>query len=99
MFGPRFDAMLALGKIGKTAGEDAAAAIEEHIYESSEEVAAVRHLSIQRIRTSVSAWRSCPDCVRGIVPDNSHEIPSFKSCATCRGLSWIQTPVPSTAEG
>jgi hypothetical protein len=99
MFAPRFDAMLALGKIGRTAGEDAAAEIEEHIYESSEEVAALRLLSTQRIRTSVSDWRSCPDCVRGRVRDNSHVIPSFKSCATCRGLSWIKSPVPSTAEG
>src|SRR5262249_31623089 len=48
MFGPRFDAMVALGKIGSSAGETAAATIAAHIYQSSQQVAAVRDLSIER---------------------------------------------------
>jgi len=56
MFGPRFDAMVALGKIGSSAGETAAATIAAHIYQSSQQVAAVCDLSIERIRSSASDW-------------------------------------------
>ena len=92
MFGPRFNAMVALGKIGATAGDDAASVIEEYIYESSPWVAAVRRLCIQRIRTSASDWVTCADCVRGLVPDSSDAIGYYKGCPTCHGLSWVKSP-------
>ena len=94
LFEPRFNAMVALGKIGAPAGDDAASAIAEHIYESSQWVAAVRSLSIQRIRTSASDWSACADCVRGMVPDMDDGLPYFRPCPACYGLSWIKLPDP-----
>jgi hypothetical protein len=91
MFGPRFDAMVALGKIGSTAGEEAGATIAQHIYESSQQVATVQNLSIQRIRTHASDWDPCTVCVRGMVPENHGMVPSFLACPACKGLGWVQT--------
>jgi hypothetical protein len=94
LFEPRFNAMVALGKIGAPAGDDAASAIAEHIWESSDWVAAVRSLSIQRIRTPAADWHTCTDCVRGMVPDMDDGLPYFRPCPACYGLSWIKLPDP-----
>ena len=91
MFGPRFDAMVALGKIGSSAGETAAAAIAAHIYQSSQQVAAVCDLSIERIRSSASDWRPCRVCVRGMVPVVHGVIPRFAACPACKCLGWVRT--------
>ena len=47
----RFESMLALGNIGAPAGEPAETSIATHIYDSSEEVSAVRDQVLSRIRT------------------------------------------------
>ena len=91
MFQPRFDSMLALGKIGPRAGEAAAAAIEQHIYESSDLVASIRRLAIARIRSTSDDWIRCDTCVRGWVLDTAHRVPYFAQCSRCFGLAHVSS--------
>jgi hypothetical protein len=82
---PRFFAMLALGKIGASAGPRAAETIATHIYDSSESVSKLRDRVLLRIRMPSSNWQMCDACVRGMVPD-VHGFPMFDRCSRCCGL-------------
>ncbi len=90
MFGPRFNAMLALGKIGASAGDRAASAILEHIYDSNEGLAALRDRVVSRIRTPASDWSPCKSCVKGMVAELGEDIPHFKACQLCLGLGHVR---------
>jgi hypothetical protein len=90
MFGPRCAAMLALGKIGAAAGDVAASTITEHIYDSSESIAALRDRVVSRIQTPPSMWKTCEACVRGKTPVVEEGMPWFRDCAHCFGLGHIR---------
>ena len=94
MFGPRFDAMVGLGKIGSNSGERAAKVILGAIYDSSEHVTAVRDCVVRRIRTPSSEWSMCRSCYHGYVDDMAYQLPSVKACRDCLGIG----AVPSVAE-
>ena len=84
-FNPKVVAMTALGKIGQPAGEAAALAIEQNIYDSSEYLKEFRHRVIDRIRSRDDTWVKCPKCLRGVVnQEESH------SCPTCLGLALVR---------
>ena len=89
----RFESMLALGKIGAPAGEPAAASIATHIYDSSEEVSAVRDQVLSRIRTPRSAWKPCGVCVRGMVRRVGHW--NFTECSQCLGIGHVPVAAAS----
>src|SRR4029077_4787230 len=80
----QFQSMLVLGKIGAPAGERAASTIASHIYDSSEEVRAVRDRVLSRIRTPPNAWKPCGVCVRGMVRHEGEW--RFTACSECLGL-------------
>ena len=87
LFPMRLEAVVALGKIGAAAGETAAATIEAHIYDSDEVIAALRRLTIARIRTAATAWTPCEACVKGKALDPTFSLPIFLRCPECFGLS------------
>lgn len=89
MFGPRFDAMLALGKIGAPAGPRAAEVIVGAIYDSDAAVTALRDRIIKRIRSAPSDWIVCPACFHGYVDGVSSGLPSVQSCRQCFGIGAI----------
>jgi hypothetical protein len=91
MFGPRYDAMFGLGKIGSNSGERAAKVILDVIYDSSEHVTAVRDRVIRRIRTPSSEWSVCRSCYHGYVDGVAYQIPSVKACRDCLGLAAVPT--------
>src|SRR5215468_6173197 len=86
MFGPRWEAMVALGKIGTSAGPRAVDVIEKSIYDSSDHVTAVRNRVVARIRQPASNWIQCPHCYRGYVDGIGSNIPSVHTCTECLGL-------------
>ena len=91
MFGPRFEAMIALGKIGPPASLRAAEAIRKTIYDSSPSVAEIRKRVIDRITEPEEAWRKCPKCVRGKRQGKSNESPNARHCKDCLGLAVVHT--------
>lgn len=74
-------AALALGKLGPAAGEAAARAVEEAIYDSAPEVASMRRRIAAHIR-SRTHWTECPDCDRGLVIVENRDL----ECSRCSGL-------------
>jgi hypothetical protein len=90
MFGPRYDAMVALGKIGAQAGAHAVTVIKAAIHDSSEHVTEIRERVISRITTGAADWRSCPKCYRGYVNGRYYDMPSVQSCPDCLGLGYTQ---------
>ena len=93
-FEARFNAMLALGKIGASAGESAASAIATHIYDSSAQVSAARDKVLARIRTPASKWRACGTCVRGMVRRPEW---FFTHCPKCLGIGQVRAEPSSIA--
>ena len=87
----RFRAMLALGKIGTSAGERAASTIATHIYDSSEDVSAARDRVLSRSVRHRVAWRPCGFCVRGMVRGEV----LFEPCPLCLGIGHVQAEQPS----
>ena len=94
MFGPRMEAMVALGKIGPPSGLLAADVIEKSIYDSSAQVAAIRNRVVARIRQLASEWIQCPRCYRGYVDGINYNIPSVDTCAECLGLGRLPKAEP-----
>jgi hypothetical protein len=88
MFGPKFRAMVALGKIGSAAGRRGAQVIKESVYDSSAEVVASRDRALLRIGSGPDEWETCPDCYHGYVNGRSHSIPSIQSCTHCLGFGY-----------
>lgn len=87
MFGPRFDAMVALGSLDGAIGTKAPDVIEEHIYESGPHVAAVRTRVLERLRGRDELWETCRHCCHG----NVHGPTGFKQpCPECLGLAIVR---------
>jgi hypothetical protein len=86
MFGPRREAMVALGKIGPPAGLRAVEVIEKSIYDSSDDVTAIRNRVVAHIQQPASNWIQCPHCYHGYVEGISHNVPHALACAKCLGL-------------
>ncbi len=84
----RFNAMIALGKIGAAAGKQAAGTISATIYDSSERVRRLRDRVLLRIGTLSDHWKTCSFCVRGMV--RATDAPLFERCAKCLGLGHVQ---------
>jgi hypothetical protein len=89
MFGPRYEAMLALGKIGRVCGKRAIDVIEKSIYDSSERVTAIRNRVVARIHQPETDWIQCQHCNHGYVDGTSSVIPLVESCAECLGLGYV----------
>lgn len=87
MFGPRYFAMMALGKLGSLAGTRAADAIERHIYESSLLLAMQRKRILQRINESDAEWRKCNACYKKTEP--APEGSENDVCSICFNLEYI----------
>jgi len=91
MFGPKWDAMIALGKIGPPAGQQAAEVIRKVIYDSNPKVSVTRDRVIARIASAESEWRSCPECTNGLIPIVRYGVPSTAECEQCVGLGLVQS--------
>ncbi|MAS93782.1 MAG: hypothetical protein CMO55_11375 [Verrucomicrobiales bacterium] len=89
MFGPRFEAMVTLGKIGPAAGKPAATAIRDRIYDSSRSVVDVRERVLKRIESNATDWKKCPVCFHGYL-NKSDSIPRIVACPSCFGLGHTQ---------
>lgn len=89
MFGPRYDAMLALGKIGAPAGPRAVRVIIDSIYDSSPEVTSVRDRIIFRINSARAEWSVCPNCFHGYVDGKAYGIPTAHHCSRCVSLGYL----------
>jgi hypothetical protein len=86
-FGPRHEAMLALGRLGKVAGSRAAAVIRNCIYDSSPQLTARRDRVLQRIEATGADWVRCGSCCYGRVHcADSH---STEACPECLGLGYL----------
>jgi hypothetical protein len=94
MFGPRREAMVALGRLGQAVGperaERAAAVIRAEIYDSSPEVARARVLALARLEDATAIWARCTACCYGQV----QRAGSFgiAPCAECGGIGWVRSP-------
>lgn len=86
-FSMRYPAMVALGKIGPSAGEEAATTILQVIYDSSEEIKVLRDRIVLRIRAREDEWVKCERCVRGKVAEFSYDIPGTETCGVCYGIA------------
>ena len=81
--------MVALGKIGPPAGLRAVEVIEKSIYDSSDDVTAIRNRVVARIQQPASDWIQCPNCYHGYVEGNRDADPHVYTCAKCLGLGHI----------
>lgn len=90
LFGAKYPAMIALGKIGNASGEDSAKIIEKVIYDSEENIIRARELVLNRIRTPESNWERCPKCYFGRVKGNYGDMITMQDCANCVGIGWIE---------
>lgn len=89
MFAPRYSAMVGLGKIGPPAGQHAIEVITRSIYDSSEDVTAIRDRVVARIREPAGSWVRCSHCHRGYVDAMAYDIPSVEECVECLGLGHV----------
>jgi hypothetical protein len=89
MFGPRYKAMVALGKIGPPSGKHAVYVIKKSIYDSSEYMTTVRNRVVARIQQPESEWIQCYNCNHGYVDGIAYNIPSVVSCVECLGLGYV----------
>jgi len=89
MFGPRRKAMVALGKIGPPAGLRAVEVIEKSIYDSSDDVTAIRNRVVARIQQPASDWIQCPHCYHGYVEGIGDNYPQVHACAKWLGLGYL----------
>ena len=94
MFGPRYEAMVALGKIGRYAGPRAVEVIQRRIFDSTESVRAVRDRVLRRIQTPSYTWVGCPHCCRGWISVKTYDIASPGPCPTCLGLGVVEAATP-----
>lgn len=90
LFGAKYPAMIALGKIGNDSGEESAKIIEKVIYDSEEYIIKARNLVLKRIRTPASDWERCPKCYFGRVQGSYGDMVTMQDCADCAGLGWIE---------
>jgi hypothetical protein len=90
MFGPRYEAMVALGKIGRFAGPRTVEVIQRRIFDSSESVRNLRERVLRRIQTPSYAWEDCPHCCRGWVSMETYSIAWPGPCPTCLGLGVVE---------
>jgi hypothetical protein len=89
-FGPRFDAMVALGSLKPAVGTPAADVIEQHIYESGHGVAAVRSRVLEHLRSSPESWVACRQCCHGKVHGPPRD--TERTCPECLGLGLVRRP-------
>ena len=89
LFGSKQLAMIALGKIGAPAGSEAARAIREEIYDSTDWIIAQRDRVLARIETASGLWRDCTNCRRGQIIDESTFSCILCDCPECYGLGLI----------
>ena len=88
-FGVKQRAMIALGKIGPPAGSEAARAIREEVYDSTDWIIAQRDRVLARIETVPGLWCDCNHCRRGKVTEDSSDILILRDCPRCYGLGLI----------
>ena len=88
-FGIKQLAMIALGKIGSQTGSEAARAIREEIYDSTDFIIAQRDRVLARIETVSGIWRDCMNCRRGQIIDESSFCCTLRDCPGCYGLGLI----------
>jgi hypothetical protein len=82
-------AMIALGKIGPPAGSEAARAIRENVYDSTDWIIAQRDRVLARIGTAPGLWHDCTNCRRGQIVDESSFSCLLRDCPECYGLGHI----------
>ena len=81
------DAMIALGKIGSSAGQEAASAIKQ--IDGGRITTRERDRVVQRILTTEEEWKQCGVCQSGKVLDRSKEWLHWQDCSECYSLGWI----------
>jgi hypothetical protein len=91
-FGVKQRAMIALGKIGSSAGSEAIRAIREEVYDSTDWIIAQRERVLARIETASELWRDCNHCRRGKVIDDSSNVLILRDCPECYGLGLTPSP-------
>jgi len=80
-------AMIALGKIGSSAGPEAARAIEQ--LDERGIPSEQRDRALQRFLTTDEEWKRCDACQNGIFVDRSKEWMRLQECSECDGFGWI----------
>ncbi len=90
LFGAKYPAMIALGKIGSTSGEKSARIIEEVIFDSTEAIIKARDTVLKRIRTPDNNWQRCSKCRFGRVKGSYGDMITMNNCDECVGLGWTE---------
>jgi len=88
-FGIKPPAIIALGKVGSPAGSEAARAIREEVYDSTDWIIAQRDRVLARIETAPELWSECTNCRRGKIVDESSFCCTLRDCPECYGLGLI----------
>jgi hypothetical protein len=94
-FGVKYDTMIALGKIGPTAGPRAAELIRRTIHDSQPWVIAARDRVLERLVTAEDGWTVCGECCHGRVPNAKGH--GSLACPACFGLGFRHVGVPETS--
>ena len=85
-FGLKPPAIIALGKIGSPAGSEAARALREEVFDSTDWIIVQRDRLLARIETAPGLWCDCTNCRRGQIVDESSFNCARRDCPKCYGL-------------
>lgn len=88
LFSPRFDTMVALGKLRASKGTRAAEVIRQSIYDSTAEIIATRERVLERLLTDPDDWIRCVNCCYGRIHGDSC---TSETCPTCLGLGLVHS--------
>jgi hypothetical protein len=88
LFLPRFETMLALGKLKAARGTRAAQVIKRSIYDSTAAVINARERVLARLMTDPGSWERCTNCCHGRVRGDSC---TSGDCPICLGLGSVQS--------
>lgn len=89
MFGPRYQAMMTLGRLPLAQPIRAADAIRASVYDSTPGIVAARDTVLARLSSSSTEWERCSECCYGwIHSPRSH---GESECPNCFGLGLVPT--------
>jgi hypothetical protein len=87
MFGPRWEATMALGRVGAAARKRSAEANRSSIFDSSPQVVALRERVSERIERTDARWAQCGHCCYGRVHKEGTHGVGF--CSECLGVGYV----------
>jgi hypothetical protein len=87
IFGPRFEAMMAVGKLESGRGRRGADIIREVVFDSTPSIIAARDRVIERLTTEPTIWITCTVCCHGRVHSEGC---TAIACPNCLGLGVVR---------